>query len=115
MSRTRLRREQTVLLRAIVGEAKGVERFAEAVVAHLTNPPAASSAPEDVIARLSAVLAGAMAEEEFERAVGLLSDDPELLASVFQNADLLEPGAGETRRIAALVAETLERVGGGGA
>lgn len=93
-------------IRSALGESHLNRPFAEAVVTHLGAGP-------------TAVWSQAMAAE---RVVGLLQEQyntfdaedlvrsPELVASLFQNADMLDPADDVSHAIAALVMEAIERL-----
>jgi hypothetical protein len=101
----------TTLLRTLLDDAEPLLPFAEAVVLHLTSPPARSDSPEGIVGSVVALLRAA-SDPDDTAAVNLLCEDPRLLASFFQNADLLDPGSPEAAGVARLVMTALERVDG---
>ncbi len=66
----------------------------------------------EVVSLLRAAAAPADPSSEPEGAARLLVRDPELLASLFQNADLLDPSSPETAGITRIVLEAMEIIGG---
>lgn len=93
-------------LRKELGDLHPNRPFAEAVAVHLGAAPAAvwtqASAAERVVAMLKAQYNTLDAE--------VLARSPELVASLFQNADMLEPADGGSHAIATLVMEAIERL-----
>jgi hypothetical protein len=63
---------------------------------------------EEVVTLLRAASEPGDPSSEPEGAARLLVRDPELLASLFQNADLLDPTAPETAGITRIVLEAME-------
>jgi hypothetical protein len=112
MTRSPRSPDLSALLRAMLGDDNAVLPFAEAVVSHLTTLPAAQAPPEEVLARVVAILEAVVDESNDETPAATLAAHPELLASFFQNADLLDPSIPESDRVAHLVLESLERLGG---
>jgi hypothetical protein len=96
------------LLRILLGEDSRMLEFATAVAIHLRDAPGNRQATDEVVSRLVRVLAPFRDEDEPPPPDVLLAD-PELLASFFQNADLLDPSAPETSAVARLVTSALER------
>lgn len=92
-------------LRSRLGAGSGALRFAAAVVAHLAASPHHEARLVERVAGL--ILACERGSPLDEAAVQLLGE-PELLASLFQNADLLDPTEyGAAGAVGALVMETL--------
>ncbi|MEX2569729.1 MAG: hypothetical protein WD737_00385 [Gemmatimonadota bacterium] len=100
--------ESTVLLRTLLGETSPLLPFAEAVVLHLCMPPARIGAPADVIAVVAEMLneeALAGSDAEVRRRIRA---HPQVLASFFQNADLLEHHTAEAALVGRMVMAALE-------
>lgn len=102
----RLADSTSARLREGLGEGSAALPFAEAVTLHLAHAPGRPASPEHEASAAARVL-------ELLRAspgdAPRLADDPELLASVFQNADLLHAhGAAAADRVALLVMRALE-------
>lgn len=76
----------------------GVRAFAEAVVRHLVGPPAERSPAEEVVETVTRTLLQILAQDG-DAAMRTLLGDPQLLASFFQNADLLAPRGAESRAV----------------
>lgn len=94
------------LLRANLGPATRNRAFAEAVIRHLSTGPAAVLPEVEVAERvLEALQAAAAGAGEPPRRLDHL---PEILASFFQNADLLDPGDPTSRAISRWVMTMLE-------
>lgn len=103
--------EVDAVLRECLAEDQGLLPFARAVVVHLSNPPARPRSQAEVAARVIEALDADGDPETGPPAPGW-TNDPELLASFFQNADLLDPRHAGTGRIAHRVMEALERIRG---
>src|SRR5687768_703183 len=82
--------------------------FALAVTEHLTRPPGLTGHPDELAARVVSILLTAIDSGE-ELPVDELLAHPEVLASFFQNADLLDRHSDEANRVVRLVTEALER------
>jgi hypothetical protein len=82
--------------------------FAEAVVRHLVGPPSERLPVEEVIETVSHTLRDVVSGNS-EAAVQTLLDDPQLLASFFQNADLLAPRGPEARAVTQTVMRAVGR------
>ena len=76
--------------------------FAMGVVRHLSRAPGTGSSAEQVAHRVGSTLR-TIAGGHGPRAWSNLSNDPELVASFFQNADLLEPGRPLTKAVGSAV------------
>jgi hypothetical protein len=90
----------------VLGEDSALLPFAEAVVHHLTR--FRDRAEASVIAAKVAKVLADTRDPEKAMPVDALRDWPELLASFFQNADLLPTGAPEGARVARLVMSAVE-------
>lgn len=93
-----------------LSDSPGLIDFALAVVRHLSGPSIgmpAERAIADVLAALDASDRDSHGPE-----VHPLSENPELLASFFQNADMLDPKDPSSASIANAVLEAIERAGG---
>lgn len=77
---------------------------------HLTHGDTSVEARARVIGRIVSVLDVDDDTDDEDRAAVLVAD-PDLLASVFQNMDLLDPGDPATDALARLVMTALERMG----
>ena len=74
----------------------------------LDADPAREASRDLTIGRLAEILRAARDPGE-SPPVDLLAADPALLASFFQNTDLLEPNAAETAAVARMIMAALER------
>jgi hypothetical protein len=100
------------LLRVMLSEQPALLPFANAVVLHLTRSADAAFGPS-VVAQVATVLTAAGGEGD-ALAVRTLSASPELLASFFQNADLLPTGTPEAAKIAGFVVSAIESIDSSG-
>lgn len=91
--------------------AESLIPFASAVTNQLAAQPGAPSG-EAILGEVADLLQQAVDPDE-ELPVDRLAANTALLASFFQNADLLDGGAPETAVIARLVMATLEQLGDG--
>lgn len=109
MSSRHLEADVGRFLRARLGERHPNRPFAEAVAIHLGAGPSAvwsqAAAAERVVALLHQQYNTRDAED--------LARSPELVASLFQNADMLEPADDGSHAITALVMEAIERLADG--
>ena len=80
--------------------------FVTAVINHLLALGAASNSAENVVERVFAAVGWGDSDVESVR----FDQDPELLASFFQNADLLDPNSESTPRISKDVLAALQRL-----
>lgn len=85
--------------------------FARAVVRHLSRIPGAMSTAEQVAERVGSSLQ-AIAAGHVTLASSNLRHDPELVASFFQNADLLGPERPLTKAVGSAVMRALEEMDG---
>jgi hypothetical protein len=98
--RTPEENEEGALLRAALGTHSPLLPFAEAVVRHLSTTSHAGESP----VRIAELLLGIVDPvTSSDRAIDDLARSPAMLASFFQNADLLAPGSPEATRVAGLV------------
>ena len=97
------------ILRTLLEGAESLVPFANAVVLQLDADPARAAARELTMGRLAEILRAARDPGE-ALPVDILAADPPLLASFFQNTDLLDPGADETAAVARMVMAALERI-----
>ena len=89
-----------------LGRVHPGRRFVEAVIEHLTGPTVGRS-EEPVTAELVRIFA----EIEDRAAVSMrLERDPDLLASFFQNADLLDPARPESKQLSLAVMAAIHRI-----
>jgi len=98
----------------LLGVDSALLPFACAVVQHLGRSARDQAERDAIVQRVAEVLDG-FSEMEDAALIQLLGSSPALLASLFQNADLLPASAPETDRIARLVLgaiESLDRLGG---
>jgi hypothetical protein len=91
-----------------IGQGGCLVPFGRAVAGHLTTPPAVLGPVDEVLAQVVNILLLA-ADPGEDLPVDQLMESPELLASFFQNADLLDRKSVEAGRVARLVTEALER------
>ena len=98
------------LLRVMLGAGSPMLPFAVAVATQLSGARTGSTSVADAVALVGLVLEPLVDGGERPGSEILLRN-PELLASFFQNADLLDPADAATPRLAALVMEALELVG----
>jgi hypothetical protein len=98
------------LLETLLAESPGLVDFATAVIRHLTTASAGGVGRSEIVRDVVELLRTVQEEGE-PLPIRRLSDRPEVLASFFQNADLLEPSSREAAGIARLVAGALESVG----
>ncbi|MEX2582097.1 MAG: hypothetical protein WD766_02415 [Gemmatimonadota bacterium] len=94
-------------LALLAADAPELVEFVEAVFVHLTGP-AAGVAAEAATIRISAILQPLL-DEDSDGAARLLLDDPSVLASFFQNADLLDAAAPASALVSGMVMRVLER------
>jgi hypothetical protein len=100
--------ETVALLATLLDGADSLVPFAEAVVHHLSaNAPV--EARDRIISEVGRVLRSVRDADE-DLPVDALVGNHELLASFFQNTDLLDPDARETGIVARLVMNALERI-----
>lgn len=97
------------ILRTLLEGAEPLLPFATAVVLQLDADPTRVAARELTMGRLAEILRAAREPGE-ALPVDLLAADPPLLASFFQNTDLLDPGTDETAAVARMVMAALERI-----
>jgi hypothetical protein len=95
------------LFTTVLGGGSVLLPFAEAVVRHLNRFREDRVAANVIVEKVAYILAAA---GDFGQPlpVELLLERPELLASFFQNADLLPAGAPEAARVARLVITAME-------
>ena len=92
-------------IRSGLGSSSALVPYAVAVVRHLATPSTGRTA--EVVDRVVGVLAEAL-EGSADAAAESLLQDPELLASFFQNADLLDPRDRTTIPVTRLVMRAVE-------
>jgi hypothetical protein len=100
------------LLRVMLTDSSPLLPFAEAVLRHLRGSGAAPVGYDDLVSSALEILR-AIHEDDQQLPAKRLARLPALMASFFQNADLLPPSAPETTRLAALVANAMEIVSEG--
>ncbi len=100
------------IFHVILSPASPLLPFASAVVKHLRGSGALVENGDDLVNRVVELLRAVQDGDEVLPAA-LLADSPVLIASFFQNADLLPPAAPETARLGALLLDVMEIVSGG--
>ena len=95
------------VITGLLGRESVLLPFAEAVVRHLTRFQEDGREAIAVTEKVGRILSTAR-DPERSLPVEVLRDSPELLASFFQNADLLPARAPEAARVAHLVMITVE-------
>lgn len=100
------------LLRVLLGTESRVLPFAVAVATQLSAGDTAETSTASAVAMVAGVLEPMLDGGEPPE-VGLLLAQPVLLASFFQNADLLDPEDPVTAEIASLVMAAMERLSPG--
>jgi hypothetical protein len=95
------------LLRIALTGSSPLLPFAEAVARHLRASGAASIDGDDLV-NSAVELLRLVQEDDQPLPARRLAESPVLMASFFQNADLLPPAAPETARIGALVLKAME-------
>lgn len=103
---TILEREVEQFISAALGEAHPNRSFAEAVVIHLGAGPTAVWSQREAAERVVGLLRAQYNTLDAED----LARSPELVASLFQNADMLVTADDGSHAIAALVMEAIERL-----
>jgi len=93
----------TDLLEELLGEVPSVLPFARAVLRHLCGQPVHDDAARVEMACEIASFFQAGEGSAGSEGVARLARKPELLASFFQNADLLDPGSAEADFLGRLV------------
>lgn len=85
--------------------------FARAVIQHLSRAPGARLSAEQIADRVGASLHAIVAAQGLSTSSNL-GNDPELVASFFQNADLLTPGRPLTKSVGSAVMRAVEEMHG---
>ncbi|MQA91335.1 MAG: hypothetical protein GEU90_14085 [Gemmatimonas sp.] len=96
-------------LRSLLGPDSSLLPFAKAIVTQVAGHAASERSRAEVAGQAARVLRGAASAHRV-CALEALVKDPTLLASFFQNADLLDTTVSEGAAVAELVMEALARV-----
>ena len=101
------------VLAEMLQEAEDLLPFARAVIVHLSRGSGAGMAQMQAATHVLEALAWGVLDGDAGETPFSLDSNPELLASFFQNADLLDPRSPRTAAIAKGVMNALQRIGTG--